>query len=676
MRDALRFTRSGLVRLALFAGLLLVCTPGSYAQETLRTTPNPRVETALLPERAFERVEFLNVRDADLRDVLRSIASSYGVNLVVDNSVEEQVTLALEDVTVLDAVLFIARTYNLRIEQTGSILRLYRETPPPLPLPDPVLEITITGRDTLLTADLQNLDVREAARLITQKTGTNVVVPAGLSGQVTTYLSGVPLSEGIRTLFGANGFIATRQGAVVTLSRPPSPEGGAPMQTFGSAGITVTEDSLVALDVQSAPVYGLTEEIARAFGFDLVLYQVPTHSVTLRTRGLQVRDALDYLYRGSALTYRLDESADGTTLVVGAREGETMNGSRLLRLEHLRAEAAFELLPADIKNRATVQLVREHNALLAEGDAETIQNVVRYLKEIDRPTPLILIEALVVDYDESAIREIGLTFGRGAVDSSYAAGRYEYDAGFAGGEARVDLGRRDAQRALQFGSDLFGLGTVGRLPADFYARIRALETQGNAKVLSRPQISTLSGHAATISVGTTQYYILRTSTPVTGGTGGFIPFESERFEKVEANVQVEVTPWVSTSGEVIATIRPEFSTPVGRLTSSVPPTINTRVLEANVRLKDGETIILGGLIQETEAVERSGVPFLSRIPLLGRLFRGSRTTKRKSELVIYLTPHVFYGDERDAEKWQDTRTRLKLSDPETQQKIGYTTVEK
>ena len=242
-----------------------------------------------------------------------------------------------------------------------------------------------------------------------------------------------------------------------------------------------------------------------------------------------------------------------------------------------------------------------------------MQNVARYLKEIDRPTPLILIEALVVDYDDSVVREIGIAFGRGLLDSTQVAGRYRYDtAGVVSGEGRVDLGPGDVRQALQFGSDLFGLGTVGRLPADFYARIRALESQGQARVLSRPQISTLSGHPATISVGTTQYYILRTSTPVSGGAGGSIPYESERFEKVEANVKVEVTPWVSTSGEVIATIRPEFSTPVGRLTSSVPPTINTRVLEANVRLRDGETIILGGLIQETEAAERTGVPFLSR----------------------------------------------------------------
>jgi len=120
---------------------------------------------------------------------------------------------------------------------------------------------------------------------------------------------------------------------------------------------------------------------------------------------------------------------------------------------------------------------------------------------------------------------------------------------------------------------------------------------------------------------------------------------------------------VSATGEVMAHIKPEFSTPVGRLSPNVPPTINSRVLEANVRLREGETIILGGLIQDTDAVERSGVPLLARIPLLGRLFRSSNRTRRQSELVIYLTPHVFYGDGQDAARWQQLRSRLGLTDP-------------
>ena len=129
------------------------------------------------------------------------------------------------------------------------------------------------------------------------------------------------------------------------------------------------------------------------------------------------------------------------------------------------------------------------------------------------------------------------------------------------------------------------------------------------------------------------------------------------------------------SGDVNAEIRPEFSTPVGVLDPGVPPTINTRQLETTVRLRDGETIILGGLIQESQMTEQSMIPILGRIPLIGRLFRSRKTSRRKSELVIYITPHVFYGDERDDAKWRGMSERLDLTDPALRRSMGYTILE-
>ncbi|MEO1632574.1 MAG: type II and III secretion system protein, partial [Bacteroidota bacterium] len=156
---------------------------------------------------------------------------------------------------------------------------------------------------------------------------------------------------------------------------------------------------------------------------------------------------------------------------------------------------------------------------------------------------------------------------------------------------------------------------------------------------------------ATISIGTTQYFLLETSTPITGRNDVVIQ-ETQRFEQIEANVTLEITPFVSPYGEVTALIRPSFSTPVGEFSAGIPPTISTQEIEARVRLRDGETIILGGLISDEDVVTDFKIPILGDIPLLGRLFRSRSRTKRESELVIYITPHVFYGDERDDARWR------------------------
>lgn len=208
---------------------------------------------------------------------------------------------------------------------------------------------------------------------------------------------------------------------------------------------------------------------------------------------------------------------------------------------------------------------------------------------------------------------------------------------------------------------MFGIQNLGRLPTDFFFRIQALSQEGVVNVRSRPQISTLNGHEASIEIGTTQYFILRSTTPLQS-PNQIVTQESERFETIEANVSLQITPWVSSSGEVTTEIHPEFNTPVGNFNSEVPPTINSRILDSTVRLKDGETIILGGLIQDSETVNYNKIPILGDIPLLGQLFRNRSHDTSKSELIIFITPHGFYGDGNDNSRWQELRDKLENED--------------
>lgn len=638
--------------------LVFAVSLGLCAIAPLRAQDAPVILSEQAAPGLLRTVEVLNVRDADLRDVLRGLGEAYGVSLVVDNSMQDRVTLALGGgLTVGDVLRLLARQHALRIEQTGSVLRIYRERPAPPPRPEPLVTVE---DDSLVTVDFQDVALADAARLFTERTGLSVVVPQGLTGTLTAYVRRLSVREAIETVFATSGFAVTPRGrtlAVSTSSRSAEAgQGGAPPTLAPTYfGVSVSPDSLVSVDVQGLPAGALLVDIARKFGYNLVTLAPVDHAVTARVSGLRPDEAVDLFLQGSAFAFSLE----GRTLRVGRRDDPNLVGSRMLRMRFLRAEQVLALLPASLKQQGEVQVVPEHNALLVRGSGATIEAVGRFLAEVDQRAPLVLVEALVVDFDNTVGRTLGLQYGVGVgADSSRG-----YGLGSDGFAGSFDAG--DAQRALRTGADFLGIRSIGVLPVDFYVRIQALESNGQARVLSRPQISTVSGQAASISVGTTQYYILRTTTPIVGGgTGGYLPYETQRFEKVEANVKLEVTPWVSATGEVMARIKPEFSTPVGRFSSEVPPTINTRQLEANVRLHDGETIVLGGLIQESDVVQRSGVPFLSRIPLIGHLFRTSTTTRRRSELVIYLTPHVFYGDEEDAERWIRQREHLRLTDPD------------
>ena len=297
------------------------------------------------------------------------------------------------------------------------------------------------------------------------------------------------------------------------------------------------------------------------------------------------------------------------------------------------------------------------------GTNDVIVELENFIQQIDFPTPQIMIEALVVDVNTNDMYQLGTTLASGgAPDSTFFN---PFTILFGSGENQngglsIQGSGVDANAAFSPGGNLFGVRNLGRLPKDFFFRIQALDQEGLVTVQSRPQISTLNGHTASIEIGTTQYYIFTSTTPLQS-PNQIVTQESQRFEQIEANVLLEITPWVSASGEVTVDIRPEFNTPVGSFNSDVPPTINSRVLDSTVRLKDGETIILGGLIQETDTENINKVPILGNIPLLGRLFRNKSTSTTKSELVVFVTPYVFYGDGTDRLRWNEVREGLDLS---------------
>ena len=201
---------------------------------------------------------------------------------------------------------------------------------------------------------------------------------------------------------------------------------------------------------------------------------------------------------------------------------------------------------------------------------------------------------------------------------------------------------KKAKSVTIFGKEI-NLENLGVLPNDFYLKLQAMEQQGIANVTSRPLIATLNGHKATLSVGTTQYFLLKTTTPYLNQNQTVFQ-ESQSFQTIEADVKMEITPYVGASGTITVEVKPDFQTPVGALSSDIPPTISKRSMNSTLVMKEGETIVLGGLVQETQSETATKVPILGSIPLLGKLFSSTSTSKRKGELLIYITPHISYGE--------------------------------
>ncbi len=569
-------------------------------------------------------IDVLEFKNTPVKDIVRAVADRYRINVVVDDRADNRLTLHLYHVPVREAIQTIARQAGLEIVRHGSVIEL-KIPPNPEPPPPPPLDIRI--HNDLLSMDLNNADLTTVTRILSEKCPFNIVPDRGVQGKLSAFLIDVPLEQGLETLFQTNGFRLYKRNGVLIVSRgllntekSDNPSG---------FWVQVT-DSLVSLEAMGANIRDILHEIATQLDLDLVIYGEVEGAINARCRDLNLEQALHFLFKGTSFTFRKEKNV----YVIGDRSVEGLASFKLLRLQHMKADGLVELLPPTIKEQARVQLVKEHNGLMVIGTDEVIREAEAFVEKIDHPIPQILIEALVVDYNRSEMSEFSIEAGIGKPDTtspmSWILPRIE---------TRADGDYLNSQISL-YGPQ-WNLPQVGKLPSDFFVRIKALERNGIANIRSRPQIATLNGHTASISIGTTQYFILKTNTPYQSPNQIYVQ-ESQRFETIKAEMLLEITPWVSASGEITTEIHPEFSTPRGNLDAERPPTIDHRILDSTVKLRDGETIVLGGLIQESDTQDHDRWPILHRIPIIGKLFQSRSSNKSTTELMIYVTPHLSY----------------------------------
>lgn len=181
---------------------------------------------------------------------------------------------------------------------------------------------------------------------------------------------------------------------------------------------------------------------------------------------------------------------------------------------------------------------------------------------------------------------------------------------------------------------------------DINSVISALSEQGKVKIISQPRIRTLNNQPSLVKVGTDRTFITQEVTTTTGtSTSSVVGYTKE---VVPEGLELQVTPQISANGWVMLDVRPkitrvssvtEVKDAAGNVVSS-GPNLDVRETQSMVRVHDGETAVIGGLIQTVKSDTDRKVPWLGDIPLLGNLFKGTYNKDRRTELVIFLTPHL------------------------------------
>lgn len=273
-----------------------------------------------------------------------------------------------------------------------------------------------------------------------------------------------------------------------------------------------------------------------------------------------------------------------------------------------------------------------HNAIILYGTPKEAQMARSLIESIDTPPKQISLMAKIVAIQKDASKNLGVEWRWSALPQypeSHIVYEYEYD----------DEGRRrrtstrEIERQFDGSSNIpgiirFGKGPEG-YPYEFYyeAKINALITDGKAKILSQPNITTLNGKEAVINIGGS------VPVPTVATTNSTV---TTSIQYKNAGIILRYTPRASNDGYITADVHTEVSSPL-YVESLKAYRFQERSADTTVRLRNNETMVIGGLIGEEETKSFSKVPFLGDLPILGVFFRNNKRSKSESELMIFLT---------------------------------------
>jgi type IV pilus assembly protein PilQ len=364
--------------------------------------------------------------------------------------------------------------------------------------------------------------------------------------------------------------------------------------TEASAGVPI---SINARDTDLSDVIGL---IARQSGLNIVAdASVKPRRITFRLHDVDADTALATL----AQAYDLQTHRTGNIVLIG--DAAAMNrryggsiGAVTVALRNAKPSDAVKELKGVLPDANLIADDRSNTVVISGGaDAQTAASSL--LNSIDAPGRQVMFEVRVTDVKP--------------VDDSSNVG-------------------------IQFGGTGFGAGAVAQFPyaltkssITINAQINALVQTGHAQILATPHIATLNNREATLLVG--EQYPIVTVNEQTG---------FPTVTNVNVGVQLRLTPTIGADGVITAEVHPEYSEIIG-FNSSFPIIANRKV-DAVLRVHDGETIVLGGLFQDTSSETISKLPFLGDIPILGQFFRNKATARQRDEVVFLITPHILPPD--------------------------------
>ena len=405
----------------------------------------------------------------------------------------------------------------------------------------------------------------------------------------------------------------------------------------------------ISLDFQDVPVRQVLQIIAQINGFNLVTTDTVSGNVTISLTGVPWDQALEMILKIKGLDKRLE----GNILLIApaeeltARETQDLQSKQQVaelaplnsvnvQINYAKAEEMATILKSGdasiLTSRGSVTVDERTNTLLIRDTQASIDEAKRLIEALDIPIKQVLIESRMVTVRDNMDEQLGVRWGfSDQQDTDGISGSLEGAEAIAGGTIpalsdRLNVNLPVANPAGRIGIQVARLvdGTILDL------ELSAMETENKGEIIASPRITVANQREAYIEQGTEIPYVQATSSGAT----------SVEFKK--AVLSLKVTPHITPDNRIILDLIVTQDTRGETVSTSTGPAvaIDTQEISTQVLVENGETIVLGGIFQQTTADDVSKVPLLGDLPFVGNLFKNSQKVNEKRELLIFVTPKI------------------------------------
>ncbi|HEY2800003.1 MAG TPA: secretin N-terminal domain-containing protein [Chthoniobacterales bacterium] len=414
--------------------------------------------------------------------------------------------------------------------------------------------------------------------------------------------------------------------------------------------------------------------LARQAHINMVVSEAVTGTVTMRLEDVSALEAIKIIVKAKNLF--MNEVDNVYYIKTAAEQTAEPTESDSYQFSYGRAKDIAPLLASQLSSKTAPQVDERTNTIFFRETRSNLDNIRKMLVQIDKPTKQVMIEARLVEVNANPRQSYGINWA-GVVGSASSPQTIKYGsfdpnastapaAAAAGGIIPTkDFGH---QVGSAFGSLLEGEFAILSIP-QFSATLRLLNEDQDAEFLANPRIVTADNEQAKIEIIRNQpvpqlNFNEQTATAVFGG------FEDKKF----GNTLV-VRPSVNKDNFVTLSVKPEISNKVADATFTfagatvASPIIDTRTLDSNVLIKSGDTLAIGGLLQDEVTKGRTKVPVVGDIPVLGYLFQEHLNARTKRNLLVFVTPTIL--EQRYGTGLEDQVTGLQNSGEEFADPNGW-----